>query len=699
MGFNGGGGLSGPITTGAIPPNLGVNSQLGIINSNGSINTYNGPKNYISHNNFENNATTGWSLGTIGTLTNSLPTGTPTFGSGASGNLSISTTASQPISGNYSLAYNSTAATTVGDMLASQTYTIETSDNTHILTWSLSYLASSNPSNVNYSGTSSNSFAVAIWDATNSAWIPSTGNFGMTQGGSNVGFVSGTVQLPVSTASIQFIIYNANATAGAVTMYFDQFFLGPQTAPTGYAGTDWQDYPSNAYGTLWTATGTAGTYGTVVSHKTQWRRVGANMEIREDFTNSTAGTAGTGMLLLSLPPGYSIDTTKAPGNTTVASTSAAITATVGSFTAVNGATIAMQGGVQVYDSTHLKIVNITATSNTSGAGAGYFGGGGYTSFAAGNTALGIFASIPIAGWSSNVQMSNDTDTRVVAARAHVSTGASTTAGNPFNYDVVDFDTHGAITVGTTTWNYKVPVSGFYRVSTTNFASNLSNIYYLYKNGVAFTVLNYITFATGVVDVPQSGSSTTVQCSVGDTLNIVASATATPAAPSGPTVAQSNWVSIERLSGPSVIAATESVNMRYTNTAGTSIANSGDVNVPFATKDFDSHNAYNTSTGLYTVPVSGKYAVTGTVNYASSTYGVNNQVIASVYKNTAIHSYGDIAPIMAIVTLPFGSNVSTTVNCLAGDTLEIRAQNTRTAGATTLNTGAGFNHIEIERIGN
>ena len=68
-----------------------------------SVQESNGSNNYISFNNFENNATTGWSLGTTGTITSGLPTGTPTFGSGASGNLSISVVSSGQLSGSHPL--------------------------------------------------------------------------------------------------------------------------------------------------------------------------------------------------------------------------------------------------------------------------------------------------------------------------------------------------------------------------------------------------------------------------------------------------------------------------------------------------------------------------------------------------------------------------------------------------------------------
>ena len=92
-------------------------------------------KNYIQYADFENNSTTGWSLGTVGTLTNGIPTGSPTFGSGASGNLSISVVSSGQLAGAYSLSYASSAATTQGNMFASSAYTIDAEDQAKVLTF------------------------------------------------------------------------------------------------------------------------------------------------------------------------------------------------------------------------------------------------------------------------------------------------------------------------------------------------------------------------------------------------------------------------------------------------------------------------------------------------------------------------------------------------------------------------------------
>lgn len=197
-----------------------------------SVQESNGSNNYISFNNFENNATTGWSLGTTGTITSGLPTGTPTFGSGASGNLSISVVSSGQLSGSYSLSYASSAATTQGNMLASQAYSTNASDKSRVLTYKFNYKVQSGSGNANFAGTSSSSFGVAIYDVTNSTWLTTSVPFCITQA-SGVGQAIGVVQLGSSTASIRLVIYNANASSGAVTLYFDDFSLTPQASPEG----------------------------------------------------------------------------------------------------------------------------------------------------------------------------------------------------------------------------------------------------------------------------------------------------------------------------------------------------------------------------------------------------------------------------------------------------------------------------------
>jgi hypothetical protein len=74
---------------------------------------------------FEANSVTPWVKGTV-TLdaTSKFPNGTPTFGSGASGTLAITAQSSGALDGAYSLQYADSAATTAGDFVASDAFSV-----------------------------------------------------------------------------------------------------------------------------------------------------------------------------------------------------------------------------------------------------------------------------------------------------------------------------------------------------------------------------------------------------------------------------------------------------------------------------------------------------------------------------------------------------------------------------------------------
>jgi hypothetical protein len=153
----------------------------------------------------------------------------------------------------------------------------------------------------------------------------------------------------------------------------------------------------------------------------------------------------------------------------------------------------------------------------------------------------------------------------------------------------------------------------------------------------------------------------------------------------------NDFTVHRLSGPSAIAASETVAARYTNTAGTTITNSLTA-VPFATRAYDSHGSFSTPT--YTVPVSGKYRVSGVLTTQSVTLATTNDFQVQIFKTGAM--------VANAFTLGNGAangqsvQVHTTIDCLAGDTLDVRA---RISSSVALSTTANNNVICIERIGN
>jgi hypothetical protein len=617
-------------------PTADSTSSLGI--------TYQYPtaKNYISNPGFESNTTTNWSLGTAGTLTNGIPTGSPTFGSGASGNLSISTVSSGQLAGNYSLSYASSAATTAGNMLASASFNIDAEDQAKVLTFKFYYSVPSGASNCNFSGTSSNSFAVAVWDVTNSVWLSSTANFGMTQA-RGTGYCTGTVQTGITTAAVRFVLYNANATAGAATLYLDDFYLGPQTAPLGAVMTDWIAYTPTFSG-----------MGTVTGASFFSRRVGDSLEVTGYFGVGTpaASTAE-----------FTLGFNGSNGNVTTADTTKINDN--GNYGTWNGNDIGQGANLPIIG---FHSAGYLAFGITNGSiGNGLSAQNGNVIFGAGEV-ITVNARIPIQGWSSNVQMSSDTDTRVVAFYGYLSNNYSVSANNPIVYNTTLKDTHAAYS--TSTGLYTVPVTGFYNVAVTMDVNNTAAIY-IGHNSSADKYIAYQASANTV-----SVGSGIIFANAGDTISATCNTTCTVNGGSSPYV---NALSINRLSGPSVIAATESVNARYNQPTNVSVTASSAF--AYSTKNFDTHSAYNTSTGIYTVPVSGKYQVIARLFIGANQY-------LNVFVNGTAMSQGDSS----------GSTTAATifdiVQVNAGDQITI----VPLVSGTTVG-GAYLSNFSISRIGN
>lgn len=639
-------------------------TQLGLMLKSGAVINNDGPKNYIGYNNFENGATTGWSLGTTGTLTNGIPTGTPTFGSGAAGTLAISAQSSGPLSGSYSLQYADSAATTAGNMVASDALAIDIEDQAKVLTYKLYYKVSVNPSNGNFSGTSSNSFGVAAYDVTNSSWLPMAGNFAMTQN-SGVGIATGTFQTNATTASIRFVIYNANASAGAITMLFDDIYMGPQTAPIGFAGTDLTDKG----GITLTYTGGGGTSPATYSvNRILEARLGDKAYYQYEMKYTAAGTAGTGDVLFALPAGRSFDSNKVTYYTTVEGATDWATAgnILGTAAGDFQGSAEFVGVVVPYDATHFRVALLQRSGGTSGQG--YISDATFAPVGtSGSYAFTLMA--PISGWSSNVQMSNDTDTRVIAAQI-TGAAATATAGNPIIFPTVTKDTAGAY--NNATGRYTAQVTGFYDVRAAFRAAGGTTLsLYAYVNAVQNIFVGTLDTTSGLAT-----AAGLIFLNAGDILDLRSSGGSVSA------MASDASYSINRLSGPSVIAASESVIASYGLTTGQAVATNAVLK--FDTLVKDSHNAYSTSTGLFTAPSSGTYEIFcgfSMTNAGGSYIKKNGSAVA--YVGTA----GAATYISGSYTLPLN----------AGDTIGIYCDNGSTYTATSAN---GYVcRLSIKRVGN
>lgn len=582
---------------------------------------------------------------TSGTLTKASGTGdaTITFSDSqsttASVNLSISTISSGQLAGKYSGSLVSSGASSAGDMLLSSGFYIDKEDQAKVLTVQFNYNANSGSSNLNFSGTSSNTFAIYIYDVTNAIWIQPAGVYGMTQG-SGTGRVSATFQTSSNGIRYQIAVLSLNASAGSFTMYVDDFAVSSSQYVYGSPVTDWQAYTPTFAG-----------FGTVTTLSAFYRRVGANLEGRILFGSGTP-TAVTATV--TLPSGLSTDTSKLStsnnniiGYVAYGAASASTVVILASTTSANTINFGIQSG---------SAASLNAAN-----------GNGIT---ANGTGVSLVFSVPILGWASSLQMSDSADTRVVAAKV---TGdpASATAGNPIIWPTASFDTHGAY--NTTTGRYTVVVPGIYELTgafTSATGTSVDLNLYVGAVNTTFAGSYYTTSGRGSFSVSYNANA-------GDILDI---------RPSGTLDVQSSGsMTIKRLSGPSAIAATETIAASYYCSTNQNSSTSTPIN--FDSKEFDTHGAVTVgATWKFTAPASGLYAV--------SIY--NNGTTASM--SLAIYKGGSSAKGLAFNNASVAQmNGSTTIRLLAGEFIDIRpsVSSTTTGGALTASTTS---NISITRLG-
>lgn len=592
--------------------------------------------NYIA-NGYADNSTTGWATyaDTAGT--------SPVDGTGGSPSVTISTSSSSPLIGSNSFLLAKGASNLKGNGW-SYNFTIDAGYQAKVLQISANYLVASGTFVAGSGPSSPSDVTVWIYDVTNAVLIqPSSISF-LSNSSTISDQFNATFQTASNSTSYRLIFHVGSTSASAYTLKMDNITVSPSTYVYGTPITDWQTY-----------TPTFTSFGTATSINFLWRRVGSNVEIRGNFV---AGTTVASEGRISLPNVTSIST--------LPSISIAGKLTRGNTTATNikGFDVLIEPSVS-YVTFGLDEYQTALPSLSKRDGSGVCSSG---------ETISLYATIPIQGWSSSVQTSDQTDTRIVSFSGNKSSNQSVTAATTnISYSSLK-DTHGA-------WNgtdtYTVPVSGDYIVSITTNASGNAEII-AYVNG---------TTTSRMVGTANSanwlGASNIVyNLKVGDLLTFRSTASVTITGSAG-----QNNISISRITGPSAIAATESVSARYYVSAGASTTGGNPFN--YDTKDWDSHGAVTTgaTTWKFTAPIAGEYLVTGlTFIAASGTYllyknGSNNRAISGFVVNTTIASF------------------STKIKLLAGDYIDIRNQTTGTPTAAGGSTISGTNYIEINKVGN
>lgn len=546
-------------------------------------------------------------------------------------------------------------------MGCSYDFVIDPQDKAKMLDVNLEYILRSGTFNAGGVGIDSD-LEVFVYDVTNAAIVGSLSSNKLLSNNTTLSdLFSASFQSASNSTSYRLILHSSTTTTSAFTIGFGDISVARSKYVYGTPVTDWVSY---------TPTGTWIANTTYAGKK---RRVGDSYEY--DITVSLSGAPTSATLLVNIPD--NIDTTKF---------SSASLPTIGYGTVTDSGTtnyplsVITNGTTQVIPIASVASGTYSSTTALSQVIPFTFGAGDIIQF---------HFSVPIVGLSASVQMSDQANLNTLAATYSVGTGASTTLNTPINFDTKLSDPSGLITVGVGSWKATAQTPGTYRISGSIATSGTPNIR-LWKNGVAQLYL--ITIGSGG---PISSYSAEIFLNSGDYIDLRPDSTVTPTGGSLGTY-QSTF-SFSKLSGSATIAATESVNFKYSTTAGQSIANPFGSQVVWGTKDWDTHGMMNTSTGTWTFPVQGKYKVCAGLDYVSAVITAGNQRNVQFYKNGAAINYVINYPLASVTQAiaVFGCNL---YNVVAGDTGAIWT-NANESAARSLSTSGFTNYITLERVGN
>lgn len=589
----------------------------------------------------------------------------PVDGTGGSPTVTTSITTTTPLDGVKSFLLTKPASNVQGQGWAVP-FTVDPAYRAKSLKISVDYIINSGTFVAGGAGVESDVIWY-IYDVTNSQLIEPS-NIKMFSNNSSIADkFEATFQTSATGASYRLIAHIQSTSALAYELKVDNVTVSPQSYVFGTPVTD----------LINTFTPTIGGLGTggVSTASIKWGRHGDLLVGRLTWTKDGSAGSGASTVTMTLP--FTVDSTKVNGTGDV----------VGNGYSSNG-TVFQARLNGVYNQINLIRADTSATLTGSDVGA--------------NRAYYIDLIFPVSGWSSSVQTSDNADTRITTARV-TAAGSTSIAGaavpTKMVFGTIVYDTHGAYSTGNS--RFIAPTSGFYKIAasvrydTAAWTLNNRLDMYVYKNGSAYSYLKSdVIHSTGSYYPGSLQGDSIVQMSAGDYLEVFL---VNPEATARNTIADAsiNFVTFEKLTGPSAIAASETVAIKYYDNAGTTINTSNNTK-PFATKVYDTHNAFVGSTGIFTAPIAGKYAFS--VKHISSTaLAANDQWNFFAYKNSAVIVATDVKAGTGATNTFNSVHITGDIDLLAGETLQF---NSHTAlGTLSLTSTSGYNQVSIHRVGN
>lgn len=278
-------------------------------------------------------------------------------------------------------------------------------------------------------------YTVFVWDASNNVIINGSG----TPITKHL-LASQTIGIPVPSivgvSDYYLIIHYKGNVTGPFQFIADNATLNAASVNFGLYGSDLKSYGTITIG----ATTTPPTKGTTSTDVIRARQVGDHWHIKGEYRHTSAGGAGSGDYLFTLPNNLQFDPNKVSYFTTLIGASSAYLTQIGigSATISNGANTGV-GTIIPYDATRfrLALINIAPTNANGGTGAlgsGFFG----LNFT--NLSFSFDFYAPISGTSSNMVLSSQVSGRPIEFSTTVANATIPTSGGASM--VAEIDTVG-----------------------------------------------------------------------------------------------------------------------------------------------------------------------------------------------------------------------------------------------------------------
>jgi hypothetical protein len=596
-------------------------------------------------------------VSSAGTGTHYFRSSTPyaTF-SAANADVSMGVTYTNPLLNTQvktSLLFNKLQAAVAQGSGAAYDFTIDDSQKAKVLQISFQYLVNSGTFAAGSSNLSPGDVTVWILDKTNNRLIQPS-SIGLYSNSSTLSDVfTSNFQTSSDSTSYRLIVHNASLSASAFSLKLGAVSVKPSKYVYGTPITDWVAYTPAFTG------GTVGN-GTLTGF---YRRVGDSAEVRIIHLFGSTGTS-TSEFRWGYPPGINLDTSKIP------------TPGTGSR---NG------DGTAWYDASSTSFKLIYSWINLSSLGATVNGTASQlsnTDIPSGQTdAVSLYATFPVVGWSSSVQMSDGYDGRVIVEQLSYAS-YSTVSGE--NWKTSGWAV-GNSTIGSARTDGKIypMTSGWYQITFFGQLNlNANNLLTMYRiNGGSPTFFG----GKGSSD-RMSAASQPIYLNGSDYIEVGLYNNGSE------TIPAIQW-SLSKANGSPTISATETVSVILNHSSGQSIPNAAETTVTGWTKEEDTHSAFNAATGEFRAPTSGLYEMDAILHLNTmSATGTRNMTVT---KNGSIVN---VSPVEQNISGQLGSLIiSSKVRLIAGDTIKFTIYQGSGSAVSLMNAGV-YNHASITKIG-